>query len=170
MRYSRFFIVIGLCVTLSACAERLPSMPPSAKIEVYKAQRALLLIGNDGEIIKPYKVALGFDPVGHKTQEGDGKTPEGKYFIEWRNNESKFHRSLKISYPNKQDRAQAKERNVSPGGMIMIHGEKDGYGWRSQSVRNKKDTWTEGCIAVTNREMDEIWVSVRNGTPIEIFP
>lgn len=137
------------------------------KIVVKKGERKLLLLKN-GKIIRKYKIALGFNPNGDKKQEGDGKTPEGIYYISGRNPKSKFHLSLRISYPSEQDKKEAELKNVSPGGDIMIHG-----------LPNKKSflgtahtlvDWTAGCIAVTNTEIEEIWSLVENGTEIEILP
>ncbi len=142
------------------------------KVVVYKSQRQIDLI-DDGEVIKSYPMRLGFAPIGHKTTEGDGKTPEGSYVLDWRNPQSQFYRSLHISYPNKQDLAQAKERGVSAGGDVMIHGSaKKTGGSKGQPLYSylpAKD-WTWGCISVSNEAMDEIWNNVKNGTKIEIFP
>jgi murein L,D-transpeptidase YafK len=111
-------------------------------------------------VLRTYRIALGREPVGPKRQEGDGRTPEGRYTIDYRNANSKFHLSLHISYPNGADVARARESGVDPGGDIMIHGLKDG-------VRMEGD-WTQGCIAVTDEEMDEIWGLVGEGTAIWI--
>ncbi len=122
----------------------------------------------DGKPIKKFKVALGFEPEGKKTMEGDGKTPEGCYVIDYRNESSKFYRSLHISYPNEDDRRQAAESGVSPGRDIMIHGLKNDFAWIGK--RHLARDWTNGCVAVTNREMDEIWRLVPVGTKVEIVP
>ena len=113
-------------------------------------------------VLRVYRVALGGEPVGHKEREGDGRTPEGNYTIDRRNPRSRFYLSLRISYPNADDRSRAAELGVDPGGDIMIHGLKDGL------VR--EGDWTQGCIAVTDAEMDEIWALVPEGTPIRIDP
>lgn len=126
---------------------------------VNKSRRELLLLRGDS-VLRSYRIALGRDPVGHKQQEGDGRTPEGCYLIDRRNPKSKYHLSLHISYPNDADAARAAAAGVPPGGDIMIHGLKPG-------VPHPED-WTEGCIAVTDSEMDEIWELVADGTPIEI--
>ena len=145
---------------------------PIDKILVYKNQRYLALMHND-ETIRYYPMRLGFTPVGHKVQEGDGKTPEGRYVIDWRNPKSAFYKSLHVSYPNKVDQEKAKSLGVSPGGDIMIHG--------SATTKQVKalphlmeylpqNDWTWGCIAVRNVDMDEIWKLVDDGTIIEIHP
>ncbi len=136
-------------------------------ILIEKSIRRLTLF-RDGKPIKKYRVSLGFEPEGKKTMEGDGKTPEGCYIIDSRNEYSRFYRSLRISYPNDDDREQAEELGVSPGSNIMIHGLKNGFG-RTGKTRLTRD-WTLGCIAVTNREMDEIWRLAPVGTKVEIVP
>jgi murein L,D-transpeptidase YafK len=127
-----------------------------------------LTLLSKGEVIKTYQIALGGNPVGPKERRGDNKTPEGTYIIESRNGQSGYHLSLRISYPNQKDRQRAKELGVSPGGDIMIHGIKNGFAW-VDGLHTAID-WTEGCIAVTNKEMEEIARLVPNGTPVEIRP
>jgi tetratricopeptide (TPR) repeat protein len=137
------------------------------KVLIEKAKRRLTLI-LEGEAIKAYKIALGGNPVGPKERQGDKKTPEGIYTIVSRNRHSNYHLSLRISYPNEKDAKRAKELGVSPGGDIMIHGIKNGLSWVG-GFHTQVD-WTEGCIAVTNKEMEEIARLVPNGTPVEIKP
>lgn len=137
------------------------------KVLVYKSERKLHLM-KAGEIFRTYSIAIGDNPVGHKEQKGDEKTPEGKYTLDWRNSNSICYKSIHISYPNKADKLWAQKKGVSPGGDIMIHGILNGYEWVGKD--HVKQDWTDGCIAVSNEEMDEIWKSVRNGTPIEIKP
>ncbi len=134
---------------------------------VLKKERTLQLL-SDGKVIRTYKVALGGDPVGPKTRQGDHKTPEGTYVLNSRNAHSQFHRSLHISYPNARDRAAARRAGVSPGGDVFVHGLPNGYGWVGSGHRARD--WTDGCIAVTNEEIEEIWNAVTDGTPIEIRP
>ncbi|HWA50332.1 MAG TPA: L,D-transpeptidase family protein, partial [Dongiaceae bacterium] len=117
-------------------------------------------------VVRGYDVALGFAPEGDKAQEGDGRTPEGRYVIEARNPDSAFHLSLKISYPDAADRAAAAAQGVAPGGDIFIHGTPN---WWVLPGRPPGD-WTRGCIAVTDAEIEEIWSLVRDGTPVEITP
>ena len=137
------------------------------KVVVFKALRRLMLM-RDGTPIRSYRIALGRQPVGPKVQEGDGRTPEGHYVLDWRNPQSRFYRSIHVSYPNAADRRRAHRRGVSPGGDIMIHGLPAPAA--EVGADHVKWDWTEGCIAVTNDEMDEIWELVDNGTPIDIRP
>jgi murein L,D-transpeptidase YafK len=134
---------------------------------IEKKKRLLSLISG-GETIKTYHVALGADPVGAKERAGDRKTPEGTYTIASRNRNSAYHLALRISYPNMQDKRQAQKLGVSPGGDIMIHGLKNGFSWVG-GLHSEMD-WTKGCIAVTNKEIEEIARLVPNGTPVEIRP
>jgi murein L,D-transpeptidase YafK len=169
----RFLIVFLLLPLLPKPAqtpetERLREIGTADFIRVIKSER-LMTLERDGEVIASYKVALGRNPDGHKQQEGDMRTPEGRYIIDWRNPQSKYHLSLHVSYPNKADRERAQEAGVSPGGDIMIHGQPNGYGLPASAILRQVD-WTHGCIAVTSAEMDEIWKAVPDGTPIEIVP
>jgi murein L,D-transpeptidase YafK len=135
------------------------------RVVVLKSERKLILMNADRPL-KEYRIALGRDPVGLKTREGDGRTPEGQYVIDYRKPDSSFHRALHISYPSPADAAQASVRGVSPGGLIMIHGIRNGLGVVGRFHR--LTDWTNGCIAVTNSEIEEIWRAVPDGTPIEI--
>jgi murein L,D-transpeptidase YafK len=127
----------------------------------------MVLMAN-GQVIKTYQIALGRNPVGPKEIEGDRKTPEGTYVIDFRNPESSYHRALHISYPGPEDLRRSGERGVPPGGDIMIHGLGKGAEWAGADHRYFD--WTKGCIAVTNEEIEEIWRVVPDGTPIEIRP
>ena len=142
-------------------------MEPADKVLIEKQARRLTLLSK-GEVIKVYAIALGGNPVGKKERAGDNKTPEGIYFIDSRNQRSGFHLSLHISYPNEQDKIRARKRGVRPGGNIMIHGIKNCYS--SVGAAHAEMDWTKGCIAVTNREMEEIYKLVPNGTRVEITP
>ena len=134
---------------------------------VDKSRRELLLVSG-GAVLRSYRVALGFDPVGHKVREGDGRTPEGRYTIDRRNLQSAYHLSLRISYPSPADRLRAGELGVDPGGDIMIHGLPNGV---AASERGHPECdWTRGCIAVTDAEIEEIWGLVNDGTTVEIHP
>lgn len=155
--------LLMVCVPVAAYATEV-----ATKIVVYKSQRKMELWGKDAVRIKTYKVALGGNPKGPKTEQGDRKTPEGIYKIAGRNAASQYHRSLRISYPNAQDMAQAKKRGVLPGGDIMIHGLPNGQGWIGAA--HLAHDWTDGCIAVTDKEIEEIWRLVPDGTPIDIRP
>jgi murein L,D-transpeptidase YafK len=132
-----------------------------------KKARTLRLLGH-GQVVKEYRVALGGEPIGPKTRQGDHRTPEGTYVLDRRNAHSHYYRAIHVSYPNAEDRARARRLRVSAGGDVMIHGLPNGYGWIGKEHRARD--WTDGCIAVTNEEMDEIWKAVPDGTPIEIRP
>jgi tetratricopeptide (TPR) repeat protein len=138
-----------------------------SKILIEKGERKLTLISKD-KVLKSYKIALGGNPNGPKERKGDGKTPEGTYTIDSRNKDSRYHLSLHISYPNERDKKRAKELGVSPGGNIMIHGLKNGFSWVGDS--HTELDWTEGCVAVTDEEIEEIADLVPNGTIVEIRP
>lgn len=140
---------------------------PADKILIEKKARRLTLISK-GEVIKTYKVALGGNPDGPKERQGDNRTPEGTYVIDSRNNDSHYHRSLHISYPNERDKKRARELGVSPGGNIMIHGIKNGFSWVGDA--HAEVDWTKGCIAVTDEEIEEIGKLTPNGTIVEIRP
>jgi L,D-peptidoglycan transpeptidase YkuD (ErfK/YbiS/YcfS/YnhG family) len=142
-------------------------MEPADKVLIEKQARQLTLIAK-GEVIKTYTIALGGNPVGPKEREGDNKTPEGIYFIDSRNGNSGYHLSLHISYPNGLDNMRARELGVRPGGDIMIHGIKNGFS--PVGTVHAESDWTQGCIAVTNQEMEEIYKLVPNGTLVEITP
>ena len=137
------------------------------QVVVVKSSRTLTLMSH-GKVIRSYKVALGGSPVGAKEQQRDHKTPEGHYILDRRNDKSRFYKSIHVSYPDEKDRKRAAERGVDPGGDIMIHGLPNGFGWLKDSHRAMD--WTDGCIAVTDAEMDEIWKLVADGTTIEIQP
>jgi len=134
---------------------------------VFKSERKLVLMRGE-DVIKVYDVALGRYPKGHKVSDGDQRTPEGSYTLDYRLPRSAFHKAIHISYPNDEDLARATALGVSPGGRIMIHGLPNQVSARQ--VNHPKLDWTQGCIAVTNREIDEIWAAVDDGTPIEIYP
>jgi murein L,D-transpeptidase YafK len=142
--------------------------PPKAdEVVVVKSQRIMHLLSN-GKVIRSYKVVLGGTPVGAKEQQGDHKTPEGHYVLDRRNAKSRFYKSIHVSYPNDKDRRNAERKGVSPGGDIMIHGLPNGFGALGSAAL--MTDWTDGCISVTNAEMDEIWEMVPDGTKIQIKP
>jgi murein L,D-transpeptidase YafK len=137
------------------------------KVVVFKSKRLLMLM-REGEILSAYRVALGKHPDGRKIKAGDKRTPEGNYVLDARNRDSKFHLALHISYPNESDLVNAQRLGVTPGGDIMIHGLPDQF--KKLGRLHRLSDWTNGCIAVTNREIEEIWRLVPDGTPIEIKP
>lgn len=156
-------VLLALFAT-DAAAQFPPDLAPEAQradaIRVYKAVRRMDLL-RDGQVIRSYRVHLGGAPTGRKRQQGDQRTPEGEYAISYRNAASRFHLSLRVSYPNADDSRQARARGVDPGGDIMIHG---------GTPPGESRDWTEGCVAVTNAEIEEIWRLVPLGTPVRIDP
>ncbi|ODT08463.1 MAG: hypothetical protein ABS58_01995 [Mesorhizobium sp. SCN 65-20] len=154
-------LTVLLSASNAACAEAIDL------VRVDKSERRLELL-SDGKVVRSYAMALGANPVGHKEREGDERTPEGRYVLDWRNPGSQYYRSIHVCYPNADDVAAAKRADVDPGGMIMIHGQPNGYGWWSWLLQ--MFDWTNGCIAVSDEDMAEIWQMVENGTPIEINP
>jgi murein L,D-transpeptidase YafK len=166
--FSLTFLLLILFPALSGQAgQSVPVEVRADRIVVAKAAREMVLLAN-GQVLKTYQVALGRNPVGPKEMEGDRKTPEGTYVIDFRNPKSAYHRALHISYPSPDDLRRASENGVSPGGDIMIHGLRKGAEWAGADHRYFD--WTKGCIAVTNEEIEEIWRVVLDGTPIEIRP
>ncbi len=165
---------IGCCglIALSVPPRTLADFPlgpteKADKVVVLKGERKLLLM-KQNQVLKSYRVSLGGNPVGPKTRQGDSKTPEGEYLLDRRNANSQFYRSIHISYPNADDLARAKKLGFSPGGDLFIHGVP---AWvKPHSKHRLPPDWTDGCIAVTNEEMDEIWRAVADGTPIIIKP
>jgi murein L,D-transpeptidase YafK len=162
-------LTVALVVCIFGAAWHAAAEPTAGvdRILVEKSARKLTLLAK-GERIRSYSVALGANPHGPKERQGDARTPEGVYFIEARNPNSAYHRSLRISYPNPEDRQRAAEAGVRPGGDIMIHGIPNGRSWM-ESFHQILD-WTDGCIAVTDVEIEEIWSLVKIGTVIEILP
>ena len=162
----RVCLFLAALIGLSACSETEKVIhyqgPQVTKIEVFKEQRQMRLLHAD-QVLKEYDIELGFLATGHKQFEGDGRTPEGRYLIDRRNPRSDFHLSLGISYPNARDISYAVAKGKDPGGDIFIHGEP-----RTQPKRD--EDWTEGCIALTNEEIREVYSMVPNGTVIDIFP
>lgn len=164
MSFIRTITLCFVAALVAACSQQ-PALTDDVKITsvyVKKQDRKMYLL-NGNEIMRSYDIGLGFAPTGHKQFENDGKTPEGTYFIDRKNPYSKFHLSLGISYPNAQDRAYARAAGKSPGGDIFIHGQEN-------KTRPKTLDWTAGCIAVTDREIEEIYRLVPLGTPIFINP
>lgn len=157
-------IVAAWAVVSMAVAVAAPAVD---KVKVDKLGRRLYLM-RAGEIVRSFPVALGGNPVGHKQQEGDRRTPEGRYVLDFRKADSAYHRALHISYPDANDSGSARARGVPAGGALMIHGQRNGFGWMAPLVQ--RFDWTDGCIALSNADMDAVWALVEPGTPIEIFP
>jgi murein L,D-transpeptidase YafK len=163
MRLIRIVLVLALAFGLSACASKFKKYngPAVTEIQVQKSARRMYLL-HDTTVLKAYDIALGQVPTGPKQVEGDARTPEGLYYIDHRNPNSKYHLSLGISYPNEQDKLFASTVGMRPGGEIFIHG------FNGKGPNN--GDWTYGCIAVTNNEMEDVYAMVRDGTPINILP
>lgn len=164
MRIIRALFILVMVLGLAACGNskfRKYNGPEVTQVQVHKADRKMYLIHND-KVLKSYDIALGFAPTGHKQFEGDGKTPEGAYYISHKNPNSTYHLSLGISYPNEADIAFAEAEGKEPGGEIFIHG-------GPVKPVSRRD-WTWGCVSVTNREMEVIYSMVRPGTPIYLMP
>ncbi len=159
---SRRSMMAGTALGLAGCASAPAqySGPEVTRIQVLKGARRMQLL-NDTTLLREYTFDLGFAPVGHKTQEGDGRTPEGGYRIDRRNPNSRYHLSLGISYPDADDVAYARSKGIDPGGDIFIHG--------TPTRWLGTPDWTWGCIAVQNHEMDEIYAMVETGTLIYIY-
>lgn len=164
----RFLMLIGcfICFSLWPIVAS-GALGQADKVVVIKSKRIMVLM-RDSEILKVYRVALGKQPNGHKIKSGDQRTPEGTYTLDSRKLDSKFYRAIHISYPNKQDLLKAKRLGLSPGGSIMIHGLPEKL--ESIGKAHRLWDWTDGCIAVTNSEIEEIWELVPDGIPIEIKP
>jgi murein L,D-transpeptidase YafK len=154
-------------IWLSLVAPLAYAAPAADKVVVDKAAHRLSLF-QAGKLLASFPIALGFAPVGHKTQQGDGRTPEGQYRLTAKNAASRYYKSIRISYPNQADRAAAQRRGVNPGGDVMIHGQPNGYAWAAAATQQRD--WTLGCIALTNADMDQVWSLVAAGTAIEIKP
>ncbi|KGQ17929.1 ErfK/YbiS/YcfS/YnhG family protein [Lysobacter dokdonensis DS-58] len=139
------------------------------KILVDKSERRLWVFV-DGKTVATYRIGLGLAPVGHKQREGDKKTPEGLYVLDYKNAGSAFYRSIHISYPNADDRARAKRQGVPPGGAIMIHGQANDPRIRAAVAIYPSRDWTDGCISLSNADMLALWKQVKVPVPIEIRP
>ena len=162
---SLFTLTVFSSQAFSAGAPPLSASAIVDKVLVLKSERKLLLLKRD-QVLKTYTVSLGGNPIGPKTMQGDRKTPEGNYLLDRHNPHSQYHKSIHISYPNTEDLARAKKLGAPTGGELYIHGLPNDYKGTSEDLGD----WTEGCIAVTNAEIDEIWRMVADGTPIEIKP
>ncbi|MBE7375922.1 L,D-transpeptidase family protein [Pseudomonas lopnurensis] len=163
------FALACLIFTVLSHANATPSLAGTSidKILVVKSERQLHLISR-GQTLKSYRISLGKQPQGAKLREGDQRTPEGFYWVDWRKTSDKFNLAMHISYPNARDLARAREQGVAPGSMIMLHGtplDEDYPEWFFHTL-----DWTEGCIALKNDDMREIWTLVKDGTLIEIRP
>ncbi|SES08787.1 L,D-transpeptidase catalytic domain [Tranquillimonas rosea] len=167
MNLIKVLATLALVLAIAGCGNnskfRSYDGPEVTQLMLFKEQRQLYLMHGQ-QTLKKYDVGLGFAPEGHKRVEGDGRTPEGYYYIDKRNPNSKYHLSIGISYPNPQDVEVARSMNLSPGGNIFIHGRGPLY------RRGLPDDWTAGCISVKDKEIEQIYAMVEDGTPIAIYP
>jgi len=163
MKISRRVLMMGAALGLAGCASKFKTYhgPEVTRIQVFKGARIMQLLSGP-TVLKSYNFELGFAPTEHKQIEGDGRTPEGAYYIDRRNPNSRYHLSLGISYPNINDINNARAMGKQPGGEIFIHG--------TPSLYAGKTDWTWGCIAVTNADIEEIYAMVNDGTKILIYP
>jgi murein L,D-transpeptidase YafK len=175
MRYAftalRAILPAFLCVLLGAMlffSTPVAAQPAKADLIVIHKGKRVMELWHEGETIARFRVALGFSPVGHKEFEGDGKTPEGVYTISLKNENSQFYRSMKLNYPNEADKEYARMHRQKPGGLIMIHGLPNDK--TAEEVGHPRVDWTNGCIAVTDEEMDDIWEKVEAGTAVLVMP
>ena len=166
MRAFRLLLILVLALGLAACGKRDTKFrtykgPEVTSVQIQKGARKMYLLHNE-RVLKAYDVGLGFMPEGHKQFEGDGKTPEGTYYMTFKNPKSRYHLSLYVNYPNVVDREYAASQDRKPGGEIFIHG----------GPKNpvKVRDWTEGCIAVTDDQIEEVYSMVNVGAPIHILP
>lgn len=170
-RFSWIVVCLGLCLSavsgMNAAAEFIPEYEKADFLLVEKSERKLHLY-KDGEILRSFDIALGLIPEGPKLREGDFKTPEGRYQLAARNPNSDYFLSIQISYPDARDVERARADNVSPGGQIMIHGRPNAPKYTES--RYQTWDWTDGCIAVSNSDMVDIWLMTDSETPIEIRP
>lgn len=165
------------CTSVSQAPPAAPAEPPAAaaspkpvkadRLLVEKSKRLLTVYSNK-KLVASYHVSLGRNPVGPKTCAGDNRTPEGIYTVTGKNPKSRYYRSLRLSYPNGRDKARAMDKGCPPGDNIVIHGLENGFGWVGRTHRDAD--WTNGCVAVTNEEMDALWTMVPVGTLVEIRP
>lgn len=171
--FPKMRLAAAILLTLALAAPAVPvladTLPVIDSIVVDKSLRRLYLI-RDGESVRSYPISLGLAPKGHKMREGDYRTPEGDYHISGRKPDSSYLLALQISYPDEADRVRAEQHGVSAGGLIMVHGRPiRPTNGRDRNYYSARD-WTDGCIAVSNAAMLEIWMMTRIGTPITIRP
>ena len=158
----RYLVILLLLIPVSALAVG------KADLVIVDKSKTRLYLMKDNKVLKSFRVALGARPKGHKQQEGDERTPEGRYMLDYKKADSDFYKAIHVSYPNEADIQRARELGVDPGGQIMIHGQKNSLS--KVSFTRQSRNWTDGCIAVTNSAMDIIWEAVDPGTPIVIKP
>ncbi len=175
--FSVVTLTIFICISLpaSAVSSVQNSLSSSTIINIGKIDLVVvtkststMALMRDGKVLRRYHIALGDDPLGHKRQEGDQKTPEGRYTLDYKKSDSAYYRAIHISYPNEEDKLHASALGIRPGGQIMIHGQNPRSSLSAEEAQ--KYNWTDGCIAITNPQMDELWHAIDDGVPIEILP
>src|ERR1700740_2274168 len=165
----KFASIFALTLMYCGAASKLSGQTASTvdRIVIEKSKRTLTLMSG-AKTVKSYKVALGGQPVGAKDRQGDHKTPEGNYSVDAKKGNSQFYKALHLSYPNQADREHARKLGLSPGGDVEIHGLGAKWGWIG--AKHRLTDWTDGCVAVTNEEIDEIYPQIAVGTMVEIRP
>lgn len=161
MRQVLFAVMLVIFSNSALCLEKVDY------VLVEKSAKTLSLFQQE-KLIAKFPVVFGANPVGHKQQEGDEKTPEGRYTLDYKKEDSAFYKAIHISYPNENDIQQAGSKGVSPGSAIMVHGQRNYFGWAYFVSRHFN--WTNGCVALSNENMEKVWQLVESGTPIEIKP
>lgn len=161
----KFLVVVaGLLVSVASFA----TIMPKADLVVVKKSQYSLTLYSKGVALKRYWVALGPNPKGAKMREGDNRTPEGRYLLDYKKTDSKYYKAFHISYPSVADIKRAQKMGVNPGSQVLLHGQRKGSVMSDQMLQ--RSNWTNGCIALINADMEEVWESVAPGTPIEIYP
>ncbi|NRB22535.1 MAG: L,D-transpeptidase family protein [Shewanella sp.] len=165
----------GLSLPVSAVSSMQNSLSSSTVVNIGKIDLVVvtkststMALMRGGEVLRRYHIALGDRPLGHKIQEGDQRTPEGRYTLDYKKSDSAYYRAIHISYPNEEDQLRASALGIQPGGQIMIHGQNPRSSLSAEEAQQYN--WTDGCIAITNPQMDELWHAIDEGTPIEILP
>jgi murein L,D-transpeptidase YafK len=167
LKKAEFVLRLSLLLFLLFIPTSAIGMQKADFVLVIKSESTLYLMRH-GKALKRFHVVFGRHPKGRKLREGDERTPEGRYILDYKNEDSPFYKSIHISYPNRKDKRLAKELGVNPGGQIMIHGQKNNFIWPASITQ--LFNWTDGCIALSNRDMDKVWDAVDIGTPILIIP
>ncbi|MCL1091957.1 L,D-transpeptidase family protein [Shewanella profunda] len=160
-------MTVAIAVLVSPLVYASSSIGKVDLVVITKSESNMALL-RDGKVLKQYRIAMGDLPAGHKLKEGDQRTPQGRYILDYKKPDSAYYKSIHISYPNEEDKLRAKALGIKPGGMIMIHGQNPKS--PLSPAQAQQFNWTNGCIALTNAEMDELWKAVDEGTPIEIWP
>lgn len=167
MWHRAILLLLALTLATPPAMSSAQPLPTATEVIVVKSKRRLEL-WRGSTLLRSYRVSLGLNPLGHKQREGDFRTPEGRYVLDSRNPRSDFFLSIRVSYPNDRDRARARKAGVPPGGLIMIHGLPNDPRWSPEHYA--REDWTDGCIALSNADMMEVWMLVADGTPINIRP